>query len=872
MSGSLHSGATGSVEEFLAQTGWVRELVRHLLGSTRHPDEDDLVQDTMIRAISAAPDTDQPVRGWLATVARRLLWERHRRATRRARHEARAAAPAALPTPAELAHLAETQRIVVEAAVALPEPYRHVVLLRYLHDTSAREIAAELGVPIETVRSYIKRGLALLRKRLRSTFGERNEDWAAALLPLAFLPPKLVPPGAPGRPAPAAAHGLPRIAAVAVLVIVAAALWVWSGLPGAGNARKGGKEPAAVSEPLAAATPRAPRRRHTGAAIPSAGARRAATERSAAADEPPARPDAPPPGGIRVLIEGLPAGLTPPARLHIRPFLPSAQRMLEGGYPEAVTVDVDGPQTDIDLAALVPGLDVIDADVTLDHPALRLVSSRAAATAPGDPGLPARLVAIPAAFVSGRVLDTAGVPLPGAIVLAGLDPSEDERLVADETVSDAQGRFRLRVPPGEMVRVIARVPAGAAGWATVRSTGPGEAASVDVHTEEGTTISGRVLVAPGVDASGLRVVAGVEHNEHRGYAGPRTTILFEDGRVLPNSPGCRVAADGTFVLTWLPPWDYTVGIDEPFVPGAHRGVDSVRVIRAAPSAGVVLDRRLIDVPFLVMDDDGPRSGVMVTTWNADFGGLCAAESDEDGRLVLAMQPGIEYRYTARLSGSSDFREGRGTVPESGPAAEVRIEMGARVDATWTVRLTYPSGEPITRAAFQVVPAEGVRFPPAGTEMWAADGVYTLTGLGRGPQHAVIRVGSAWGDVRQYWYDIETDVSLPESGPLPTLSPTGKGGRLRIRLVNAAGPASGVRGALFRDGRPVPCWFSARQTTAGRGSPQQTLWGMGPNDVVPALPPGAYELVLSRSQQPDVRRKVTVRAEQVTDVVVELPPR
>ncbi len=58
------------------------------------------------------------------------------------------------------------------------------MLLRYFEDVSAREIARREHLPVETVRTRIKRGLVLLRTRLASEFGA--QDWRAAVTPLLF--------------------------------------------------------------------------------------------------------------------------------------------------------------------------------------------------------------------------------------------------------------------------------------------------------------------------------------------------------------------------------------------------------------------------------------------------------------------------------------------------------------------------------------------------------------------------------------------------------------------------------------------------------------------------------------------------------------
>jgi RNA polymerase sigma-70 factor, ECF subfamily len=65
--------------------------------------------------------------------------------------------------------LAETLRRVVET---LPEKPRMVILLRYQEDLEPAEIAEVLDMPVNTVKSHLRRSLSLLREKLSRCFGE----------------------------------------------------------------------------------------------------------------------------------------------------------------------------------------------------------------------------------------------------------------------------------------------------------------------------------------------------------------------------------------------------------------------------------------------------------------------------------------------------------------------------------------------------------------------------------------------------------------------------------------------------------------------------------------------------------------------------
>jgi len=65
--------------------------------------------------------------------------------------------------------LSELLRRVVGA---LPEKARMVVILRYQEDLDPSEIASVLDMPLNTVKSHLRRSLSILRDKLSRTLGE----------------------------------------------------------------------------------------------------------------------------------------------------------------------------------------------------------------------------------------------------------------------------------------------------------------------------------------------------------------------------------------------------------------------------------------------------------------------------------------------------------------------------------------------------------------------------------------------------------------------------------------------------------------------------------------------------------------------------
>jgi RNA polymerase sigma factor (sigma-70 family) len=164
----------------------LRGLARSLV--TGDADADDLVQDTAVAALEHPPAPDRPARPWLAAILRNR-WRMDRRADARRRDREAAVALTADEVAAaadELVTRARTLERLAAALVALDEPFRTALILRYIDGHSAADIAALLGVPAGTVRWRLKTG----RDRLRAALDQAapRRAWAGAILAGPFVP------------------------------------------------------------------------------------------------------------------------------------------------------------------------------------------------------------------------------------------------------------------------------------------------------------------------------------------------------------------------------------------------------------------------------------------------------------------------------------------------------------------------------------------------------------------------------------------------------------------------------------------------------------------------------------------------------------
>lgn len=147
---------------------------------------EDVVQDTFLRVYMNMDryDENQKFSTWIYRIATNLCIDRLRK--RKPNYSLDAEMPdgegadwySLLPsdqdTPEEEFVLSETQEQIRKAIQTLPEKYKSVVVLRYLHDMSLQEIGDVLGMPVTTIKTRVHRGREYLRKKLEPDFGGQN--------------------------------------------------------------------------------------------------------------------------------------------------------------------------------------------------------------------------------------------------------------------------------------------------------------------------------------------------------------------------------------------------------------------------------------------------------------------------------------------------------------------------------------------------------------------------------------------------------------------------------------------------------------------------------------------------------------------------
>ncbi len=689
----------------LRHEGWLRRLALRLVED--EADADDVVQETWRRALERPPRDARALPAWLAHVARnaaRGLW---RTTARRRRREEAAARPERIPATIDVVARAETQRRLVDAVLALDEPFRTTVLLRYVDELSLREIADRHGVPEATVRSRLKRGLDRLRERFDAeSHGDRGR-WALALLSFAR-------PGAPTLAAPTTVAGGVAIVssttktiggAVLVLLLLGGLVVVGSTtLPRA-------KDPTAVAvlppepPPAAAApapepAPNAPRAEEP----PAPRLRGRATEPVAA----PASPAAPPADTARPYAAGrvVDADGQPIAGVRVAHFQNPRHLLLHGQKVVTVFDTPHGVLHAEEEPALALAITAEDGTFTVHE-----TPKECDALAFLKPGWAVAKVQVmrpdlvvvlhPAWRLEGSVRETDGSPIAKALVVAMETAHLDDR-VPTCTTTDAQGHYVFGSLDDVPVRVFVSVRQYAEGDPGVPDGTPDHVLSpptsrcdfvlhrmglvvdvVDAVTHE--PVAARGVVTDPKDGSLVELLS----REAWGMPSRAWNSLFPAplGRLFAEYPPRR---QGVIVNDRV---DLRV-----FAPGYEPATQALNVRRGGepPRVEVRLTRgtaepslagRVLDGPGAHVEVRGlerPEERAMEPDDRTDHE-VTGTTAASDGRFMVAGLPPGPYRLVVRLPGKATA-----SLEVVAPRDDLQIRL--EEPASLEIRTVTPAGE------------------------------------------------------------------------------------------------------------------------------------------------------------------------------------
>ncbi len=152
-------------EAFDKFSGMVLRLA--VLGLRDYHDAEDLVQQVFVRAWKGRHTFD-PTRGsmggWLMGITRRQIADRYAALDRDRRIIGAATILASAPNPPSEDDLVIDRLDVKNEISRLPRPQRMVLRLAFYDGLTHSEIADTTGLPLGTVKSHIRRGLAALKQ------------------------------------------------------------------------------------------------------------------------------------------------------------------------------------------------------------------------------------------------------------------------------------------------------------------------------------------------------------------------------------------------------------------------------------------------------------------------------------------------------------------------------------------------------------------------------------------------------------------------------------------------------------------------------------------------------------------------------------
>ena len=177
------------LEDLLEERDFVRALARRLTVDA-HTAED-AEQQLWLQAMQHPPQHAASLRGWLSRVLTNIVRNNNVASNRRTYHEHRRD-PFADVDPVDLELERESIRGSLAGALSSLSPeYEAIIRLRFLEDRTTKEIASDLELPVNTVYTRLRRGLAHLREKLDREYAGDRAAWTAALVAwVAFWPKK----------------------------------------------------------------------------------------------------------------------------------------------------------------------------------------------------------------------------------------------------------------------------------------------------------------------------------------------------------------------------------------------------------------------------------------------------------------------------------------------------------------------------------------------------------------------------------------------------------------------------------------------------------------------------------------------------------
>ena len=655
--------------------------------------------------------------------------------------------------PSDMRWKLDAQREVLEAVNSLKEPYLSTVMLRYFDGKTPVEIAAQLDVPVRTIKTRLTRAHEMLRLRLGARYKDQFGNWAPALVAFSGY------------------HGLKTssltlpIAGVVVMkkfVLVAVVLVVVALIPFALHLRGDTNEGLTQTEPA---------------------------EQELAGLEPVAEIDALPAASRVVLSEAKPVPETsePATFKYAFPRRPESEvgslairvRYADGTPAERVKLGVmpaSAPDsflmsrsvyTDaagfVELGQLEPGLVGVGSS--------RIISEDVEVFAGKRTDLELEVRA--GIHYQGRVLGPEGQPVAGALIFLA-DSAGGDTQTQETAVADHLGRYEVRD-----VRLHHYLSARAEGFGPSLQVeargGVGNTMDLDLELrEEPGTLKGIALSPTGLPVVGAKVRVEVWAESERLGEDPETKwirkwpLAFElrtdsDGRFESKHVGSGRMRIKARTQTWQP-WEEIVELQ----PGDSKEI----TVQFEP--GNVLIGSVID------QSGDPISNVSIISGKYQDAHYYRLKTNELGVFkVQGLTPGVSP-FIFHKKGYDQVDEG--VYVDSDAPNQVEVTLIKRPSIRGVV--VDESGAPLNRWLVAVESGRGVWSTSAWTD---SEGRFDLLSIPAGTTDLIV-------STEDYW---------ESGGRYPLVSVLPSEGPLHIVVPESMHPNSSVQMKLLIDGKPAP---------------------------------------------------------------------
>jgi RNA polymerase sigma-70 factor (ECF subfamily) len=171
----VERATSGDREAFLCLIDIYRPFLMKSANSQlrNRDDANDAVQETIYKVLRSIEDFDpnRPLKPWLSRICANCCIDKARQRKRDASQlEMEDNIPEPSPQLDDQVGSKIRQNQLMEAVGRLPQKYRTIILMRHFNNMEVSEIATELSKPEGTIKSWLFRARALLKKDLRLAF------------------------------------------------------------------------------------------------------------------------------------------------------------------------------------------------------------------------------------------------------------------------------------------------------------------------------------------------------------------------------------------------------------------------------------------------------------------------------------------------------------------------------------------------------------------------------------------------------------------------------------------------------------------------------------------------------------------------------